>query len=77
MARASHRIAHKHFRLDPSKIRRAQKLLGAKTETETMNRALDEVIGEAERNRLTWEAIDRFVQSGARIKDVTGALDGK
>ncbi len=77
MARASHSLAHKHFRLDPRKIRRAQKLLGAKTETETISRALDELISEAERNRLTWEAIDRFVQSDARIKDVTGALDGK
>lgn len=77
MARALHRLAHKHFRLDPSKIRKAQKLLGAKTETETISKALDEVISEAERNRLTWEAIDRFVQSGARIRDVTGALDRK
>ncbi len=77
MARASHRLAHQHFRLDASKVRRAQKLLGAKTETETVDMVLDEVIGEAERNRLTWEAIDRFVQSGARIRDVTGALDGK
>jgi hypothetical protein len=76
MAAARHR-AHKHFLLDPRKIRKAQKLLGAKTETETVERALDEVITERERNRLAWQGVERFVRSGAEIRDVTGALDGK
>lgn len=69
--------AHKHFLLDPRKIRKAQKLLGTKTETETVERALEEVITERERNHLAWQAFERFVRSGAVIHDVTGALDGK
>jgi hypothetical protein len=35
---------HKHFRLDPVKIKRAQRLLRARTETEASERALDLVI---------------------------------
>ncbi len=37
---------HKHLKLDQSKIDRAKKLLGAKTEQETIERALDLVLGE-------------------------------
>ena len=38
--------SHKHFRLDPVKIKRAQKVLRADTETEAIDRALDLVISE-------------------------------
>ena len=48
--------SHKHFRLDPVKIRRAQKVLRAGTETEAIDRALDLVISEHQRNRLAVEA---------------------
>jgi hypothetical protein len=37
---------HKHLKLDQGKIDRAKKLLGAKTEQETINRALDLVLSE-------------------------------
>jgi hypothetical protein len=37
---------HKHLKLDQSKIDRAKKLLGARTEQETIERALDLVLGE-------------------------------
>jgi hypothetical protein len=37
--------------------------------------ALDAVIDEHERNRLAFEAHERFVKSGAEIKDVYGNLD--
>jgi hypothetical protein len=37
---------HKHLKLDQTKIDRAKKLLGAKTEQETIERALDLVLGE-------------------------------
>ena len=67
--------SHKHFRLDPVKIKRAQRVLRASTETEAIERALDLVISEHERNRLTAEAIERFVTSGVDIKDVYGALE--
>lgn len=36
--------ARKQFILDPSKIKKAQKLLKAKTETETIERALDDLL---------------------------------
>lgn len=37
---------HKHLKLDQDKIDRAKSLLGAKTEQETIERALDLVLGE-------------------------------
>jgi hypothetical protein len=37
---------HKHLKLDQSKIDRAKKLLGAKTEQETIERALDLLLSE-------------------------------
>jgi hypothetical protein len=64
------RIVHKHYRLDAAKITRAQKLLKDGTETETVDRALDELIAEHERNRLTHEANERSVRSGVKIRDV-------
>lgn len=67
--------AHKHYRLDAGKIKRAQRMLRADTETEAIERALDLVISEHERNRLAAEANERFVTSGVDIKDVYGALD--
>jgi len=66
--------AHKHFRLDPVKIKRVQRVLNADTQTEAIERALDLVISEHEKNRLTAEANDRFVKSGIAIKDVYGTL---
>ncbi len=73
---ARNRIAHKHFRLDTAKIRRAQRLLRTGTETETIERALDEIIAEHERNRLAREANERFIRSGIEIRDVYGKLAG-
>lgn len=66
--------SHKHFQLDAAKIKRAQKLLRAKSETEAIERALDFAIAEHERNRLAVEATERFVASGIEIKDVYGVL---
>ena len=48
--------SHKHFRLNAAKIKRAQKVLHAGTETEAIERALDLVISEYERNRLAAES---------------------
>jgi predicted type IV restriction endonuclease len=74
MATAKDRIIHKHFRLDALKLKRAQKVLDARTETETVERALDLAISEHERNRLTAEANRKFVRSGVVIRDVFGTL---
>lgn len=67
--------AHKHFQLDAIKIKRAQRALSAETETETIERALDLVIVEHERNRLVREANERFVKSKVQIRDVYGVLE--
>jgi hypothetical protein len=67
--------SHKHFRLDPVKIKRAQRALRVRTETEAIERALDLVISEHERNRLAEKANDRFVTSGIDIRDVYGTLE--
>ena len=66
---------HKHFRLDPVKIKRAQKAVGAGTETEAIERAPDRVISEHERNRLTMEAHKHFVTRGIVVKDLYGTLE--
>jgi hypothetical protein len=73
MATAGKRV-HKHFQLDAAKIRRAQRVFKAKTETEAIERALDFAVDEHEKNRLAVEANERFVRSGAEIKDVYGKL---
>ncbi len=73
MATAKNRT-HKHFQLDTAKIKRAQKALRAKTETETIDRALDLAIAELESNRIALEANERFLESGIEIKDVYGTL---
>jgi len=74
MAPARNR-AHKHFQLDAMKIKRAQKVLKAKTETEAIERALDFTISEHEKNRLALEANENFIRSGVEIRDVYGNLD--
>jgi hypothetical protein len=67
--------SHKHFQLDAAKIRRAKKVLQAKTETEAIDRALDLAIGEHEKNRRLAEANRRFFKSGIEIRDVYGRLE--
>ena len=68
--------SHKHFLLDAAKIKRAQRALHAKTETEAIERALDFAIAEHEKNRLVLQATERFIKGGIEIKDVYGTLVG-
>jgi hypothetical protein len=63
------------IRLNAAKVKRAQKVLGAKTETAAIEQALDLVIAESENNRLPFEANERFIKSGVEIKDAYGKLD--
>jgi hypothetical protein len=44
-------VRHKHVQLDQRKLDRARRVLGTRTETETLNRALDLVVTEADINR--------------------------
>ena len=50
-------LRHKHVRIDQAKLARARKVLGAATETETLDRALTLVVSEAE--------IDSSLREGA------------
>jgi hypothetical protein len=68
-------IAHKHFRLDTVKLKRAQKVLKAPTETEAIERALELALSEHQRDRLAVEANQRFIRSGVTIRDVHRTLD--
>ena len=44
-------LRHKHVRIDQRKLDRARRALGARTETETLDRALDIVVAEADIDR--------------------------
>jgi hypothetical protein len=68
---------NKHLILDQVKLKKAQKVLGARTETETIERALEQVISEAERDRRAWAATEKLIRSGIQIKDVFGRVDGQ
>ncbi len=65
---------HKLVRIDPMKLKRAQKALRARNEKEAIELALDLAIEEYA-NRLTLRATERFVSSGIEIRDVYGVLD--
>jgi hypothetical protein len=72
------RRRHKHLILDQFKLERAQKILGAKSEAEAIERALEFVIGEDKRTRRAWAAHDRFLRAAAReglqVRDAFGRL---
>lgn len=81
MKPAPHTRKNKHVMLDQTKLKKAQQILEAKTETETIERALDRVIAEVEKDRQAWAAHQRFLKAAARgdltIQDVFGRLEGK
>jgi hypothetical protein len=60
------------LRLDSIKLKRAQRVLETRTETETVERALELAISEYERNRVIAKANQNFVRSGIVIRDVFG-----
>ena len=70
MSESRAKVRHKHYRLNPGKIARARKALGARTETETIERALDFVLTEQRRNGLAWESTERFLESEIEIHDI-------
>lgn len=65
----------KHLILNQSKLNLAKKILGTRTETETIEMALDSVISEAEKNKIAIKATESFLKSGIEIKDVFGNLE--
>ena len=58
-------LRHKHVQLDQAKLDRARRVLGARTETETLDRALDLVVTEAD--------IDRALREGPVGKPISDA----
>ena len=52
-------LRHKHVQLDQAKLDRARHILGAKTETEALDSALDIVVTEAEVNAALRKARGR------------------
>ena len=74
MSRVTSPSRKKGFVLDPKKLRRAKRVLGTTTETETIARALDEILDEDRRNTRALKAHERFLKSGAQIDDVYGNL---
>lgn len=81
MSSTANQRKNKHVILDQTKLKKAQKVLGAKTETEAIERALDSVIDEDERTRRAWAAHDRFLRAAAReglqIHDAFGRLESE
>jgi hypothetical protein len=67
----SSRKVRKQFLIDERKIKKAKKILGARTETEAVDRALDVIIANEELDR----AQEEFARSGAVIEDVFARLN--
>jgi hypothetical protein len=63
---------NKHFVLDQTKLKKAQRALGAKTETETIERALTLVLSVAETERRAWAATEKLIRGHMPIVDVFG-----
>ena len=61
-----------NVRVDCLKVKRAQQVLGTKTELEFIEHALDFVIAEAKANRLNFDADQHLQKHGLRVKDVRG-----
>ena len=81
MSALTGRRRNKHLTLDETKLRRTREILGTKSEAETVERALDFVIGEDGRTRRAWAAHDRFLKTsereGLKIRDAFGRLGGE
>lgn len=72
---------NKHFLLNQQRLEKARKVLGVKTETETVEIALERVISEAESNSRALSAHEKFLKSAVKdnlvIEDVFGRLDDR
>lgn len=69
---------NKHFLISQKRLKKAQRVLGARTET--IEPALERVVSEAERNARARQAQDKFLKAALRdnlqIADVFGRLEG-
>lgn len=60
----------KHLKLDQKKIDMAKKILGVKTETETIEKALDMVIQKEKAESKRKEVVDRILARRAKMKPI-------
>ncbi len=65
----------KHLILNQSKLNLAKKILGTRTETETIELALESVISKAEKDKKALKATADFLKSNIEIRDVFGNLE--
>ena len=63
--------AHKHLLLDQKKLDRARKYLGAKTESQAVQEALERVVEGAEAEAAIIKALDKVAGVGGLV-DVNG-----
>jgi Arc/MetJ family transcription regulator len=61
------RIQRKNYRIDVAKLQRTQRILGTRTETETIHKALDLVAEEA---GLVLTLRDFVLKGGVHIEDI-------
>ena len=65
--RSGNMLRYKHMRLEQDKIDRARKILGARTETEVLHKALDKVIeGDQKRTRRA-KIVKQMLELRARL----------
>jgi hypothetical protein len=65
----------KHLILSQAKLNLAKKILGTRTETETIEMALDSIISEAEKNKIAFKTTEKLLKSGIEVRDVFGNLE--
>jgi hypothetical protein len=65
----------KHLISSQTKLNFAKKILGTKSETETIEVALDSIISEAEKNKKAAKANESFLKNSIEIKDVFGVAN--
>ena len=65
---------NKHFILDDNQLKLARKLIGAKSDTETIEIALTELINNQQRNLQVWKVTEKLIKSGIEVRDVFGRL---
>jgi Arc/MetJ family transcription regulator len=61
------RVQRKNYRIDVTRLQRTQRILGTRTETETIHRALDLV---ADETALALALRDFVLKGGGHIEDV-------
>lgn len=61
-------VKDKHLKLDQKKIDMAKQILGVKTETETIEKALDMVIQKEKAEGKRKEVVDRILARRAKMK---------